>query len=161
MENFLGLGQEQAEASPRATPENWSDGVTYLATIRPVPHRWGDEHGLCILLVSCWPPTPAWRPRRRPPLDLYAIASTAETVGGSTLSHIGSRSPRSTTGRRREPISNAAHPVASLLPANLCCFLWRRDPDTMADDDCSRIADGLPSVPPSVARSPHPPGASR
>ena len=34
--DFLGLGQEQAPASPRATPENGSGEVTYLVTVRGV-----------------------------------------------------------------------------------------------------------------------------
>lgn len=33
---LLGLGQEQASASPRPTPENAPDEVTYLVTIRRV-----------------------------------------------------------------------------------------------------------------------------
>ena len=50
--DFLGLGQEQAPASPRATRANGSDEVTYLVTIRTV--RAGGAMNTPSLLPSVW-----------------------------------------------------------------------------------------------------------
>ena len=49
---LLGLGQEQAPASPRATPESRSDEVAYLVTIRPV--RAGGAVNTASLLPASW-----------------------------------------------------------------------------------------------------------
>ncbi|MDP2859330.1 MAG: helix-turn-helix domain-containing protein [Bacillota bacterium] len=50
--DFLGLGQEQAPASPGAARENGSDEVTYLVTIRRV--RAGGAMNTPSVLPASW-----------------------------------------------------------------------------------------------------------
>jgi excisionase family DNA binding protein len=50
--DFLGLGQEQASASPRTTPENGSAEVTYLVTIQRV--RGGGAMNMPSVLPASW-----------------------------------------------------------------------------------------------------------
>lgn len=50
--DFLGLGQEQVSASPRATPEIGFDEVTYLVTIRRV--RGGGAMNTPSVLPASW-----------------------------------------------------------------------------------------------------------
>lgn len=50
--DFLGLSQERVLASPRAKPENGSDEVTYLVTIRRV--RGGGVMNTPSVLPASW-----------------------------------------------------------------------------------------------------------